>query len=146
MENIGVINPVTEPTDWVNALAFSRKPSGGLRVCLDPRSLNQCIKRTHYKTPTIEITNCLSGSKVFNKPDAKHGYWAIKLDEESSMFTAFNSPVGRFRFKRLPFGLKMRSSKPWTASSASVMVPSGSPMTSSFMARMKRTTTGTFII
>ncbi|WP_293653519.1 hypothetical protein, partial [Thiolapillus sp.] len=31
MERLDVITPVTEPTDWVNALAFSRKSSGGLR-------------------------------------------------------------------------------------------------------------------
>ena len=74
----------------------------------DPRSLNQCIKRTHHKTPTLEeITNRLSGSKVFNKLDAKHGYWSIKLDEESSKLTTFNSPIGCFRFKRLPFGLNV---------------------------------------
>ena len=108
MEDLGVITSITEPTDWVNALAFSRKASGGLRVCLDPRSLNQCIKRTHHKTPTLEeITNRLSGSKVFSKLDAKHGYWSIKLDEESSKLTTFNSPIGRFRFKRLPFGLNV---------------------------------------
>ena len=108
MEDLGVITSITEPTDWVNALAFSRKASGGLRVCLDPRSLNQCIKRTYHKTPTLEeITNCLSGSKVFSKLDAKHGYWSIKLDEESSKLTTFNSPIGRFRFKRLPFGLNI---------------------------------------
>ena len=108
MEDLGVITSITEPTDWVNALAFSRKASGGLRVCLDPRSLNQCIKRTHHKTPTLEeITNRLSGSKVFSKLDAKHGYWSIKLDEESSKLTTFNSPIGHFRFKRLPFGLNV---------------------------------------
>ena len=108
MEDLGVITSITEPTDWVNALAFSRKASGGLRVCLDPRSLNQCIKRTHHKTPTLEeITNRLSGSKVFSKLDAKHGFWSIKLDEESSKLTTFNSPIGRFRFKRLPFGLNV---------------------------------------
>ena len=107
MEDLGVITSITEPTDWVNALAFSRKASGGLRVCLDPRSLNQCIKRTHRKTPPLEITNCLSGSKAFSKLDAKHGYWSIKLDEESLKFTTFNSPIGRFRFKRHPFGLNV---------------------------------------
>lgn len=31
---------------------------------------------------------------------------AIKLSEESSYLTTFNSPVGRYRFLRLPFGLK----------------------------------------
>ena len=30
MEDLGVITSITEPTDWVNALAFSRKASGGL--------------------------------------------------------------------------------------------------------------------
>ena len=104
MEDLGVITSITEPTDWV----FSKKASGGLRVCLDPRSLNQCIKRTHHKTPTLEeITNRLSGSKVFSKLDAKHGYWSIKLDEESSKLTTFNRPIGRFRFKRLPFRLNV---------------------------------------
>ena len=108
MENLDVIPKVTEPTDWVNALAFSRKQSGGLRVCLDPRALNKCIKRTHHKTPTVEeITNRLNGSKVFSKLDTKHGYWSIKLDYESSLLTTFNSPCGRYRFKRLPFGLNI---------------------------------------
>lgn len=108
MEEMDVITKETEPTDWLNALAFSRKASGALRVCLDPRALNECIKRTHHKTPTLEeITNRLNGSKFFSKLDAKHGYWSITLDEESSKLTTFNSPAGRYRFKRLPFGLNI---------------------------------------
>ena len=107
MEDLGVITSITEPTDWVNALAFSIKASGGLRACLDLRSLNQCIKRMHHKTPTLEITHRLSGSKVFSKLDAKHGYWSIKLDEELLKLTTFNSPIRHFRFKRLPFGVNV---------------------------------------
>lgn len=108
MEKTGVIIPVQEPTDWVNSLAFSRKSSGGLRVCLDPKDLNKSIKRTHHKTPTLEeITNRFSGAKLFSKLDARHGYWSVKLDDESSRLTTFNSPFGRFRFLRLPFGLNV---------------------------------------
>ena len=108
IEKTGVIVPVQEPTDWVNSLAFSRKSSGGLRVCLDPKDLNKSIKRTHHKTPTLEeITNRFSGAKLFSKLDARHGYWSVKLDEESSRLTTFNSPFGRFRFTRLPFGLNV---------------------------------------
>ena len=44
---------------------------------------------------------------MFSKLDVKHGYWSIKLDEESSKLTTFNSPIGCFRFKRLPFGLNV---------------------------------------
>ena len=29
------------------------------------------------------------------------------LDDDSSLLTTFNSPFGRYRFKRLPFGLKV---------------------------------------
>ena len=62
MEDLGFITPITKLTDWVNTLAFSRKAGGGLHICLNPRSLNQCIKRTHHMTPTLEeITNRLSG-------------------------------------------------------------------------------------
>ncbi|KAK7087114.1 hypothetical protein V1264_021204 [Littorina saxatilis] len=75
MQKSGVIVPVEEPTDWVNSLAFSRKSSGGIRICLDPKDLNKSIKRTHHKTPTLEeITNRFSGAKLFSKLDARHGY------------------------------------------------------------------------
>ena len=37
--------------------------------------------------------------------DARSGYWNIQLDHESSLYTTFNSPHGRYRFLRLPFGL-----------------------------------------
>ena len=108
MEDIGVIKKVNEPTDWVNAIACSRKKNGALRICLDPKPLNKCIKRTHHKTPTLEeISHKLAGAKHFTKLDAKHGYWAIHLDEESSLLTCFNTPFGRHRYLRCPFGLKM---------------------------------------
>ena len=45
------------------------------------------------------------GSTVFSKLVARHGYWSVVLDEESSYLTTFNRPFGRFRFTRLPFGL-----------------------------------------
>ena len=108
MEDRGVIKKVNEPTDWVNAIACSRKKNDALRICLDPKPLNKCIKRTHNKTPTLEeISHKLAGAKHFTKLDAKHGYWAIHLDEESSLLTCFNTPFGRYRYLRCPFGLKM---------------------------------------
>ena len=108
MVDLGVIAKVTEPTDWVSSLVYSRKSNGRLRVCLDPKDLNKAIKRPHYRTPTLdEITHILAGASMFSKLDARHGYWSVKLDDESSILNTFNSPFGRYCFKRLPFSLNL---------------------------------------
>lgn len=104
----GVIRPVTEPTEWVSSLTYSRKADGSLRICLDPKDLNRAILRCHYKVPTLEeITHRFCGARVFSKLDAKNGYWSIKLDAESQLLTAFHTPFGRHCFCRCPFGLVM---------------------------------------
>ena len=110
MRRLDVIEPVpeTESTQWLNSLAFSRKENGKLRVCLDPRDLNSVMRRTYHRSPTLEeVTHRLSGATVFSKLDAKHGYWSVQLDAESSALTSFSAPNGRYRFKRLPFGLRV---------------------------------------
>ena len=108
MTQDNVIRKVTEPTDWVSSLAFSRKKDGTLRICLDPKDLNRAIKRCHHKTPTLEeITHKFTGATRFSTLDAKNGYWSVTLDKESSLLTTFNSPFGRYCFLRMPFGLIM---------------------------------------
>ena len=108
MEELGVITNVSAPTYWVSSIVHSRKSNNKLRICLDPKDLNRAIKRPHYKTPTLdEITHQLAGSRVFSKLDARHEYWSVSLDKPSSYLTTFNSPFGRYRFERLPFGLNL---------------------------------------
>ena len=48
----------------------------------------------------------LAGAQYFTKLDARSGYWTIKLSNDSSLLTTFNIPFGRYRYLRLPFGLK----------------------------------------
>ena len=107
MEKSHVICKVTEPTEWVNSLVTVQKSNGTLRICLCPKDLNDAIKRPHYPSKTIDdILPDLAGAKVFSKLDARSGYWSIKLTEKSSMYMTFNTPFGRYRFLRLPFGIK----------------------------------------
>ena len=54
-----------------------------------------------------EIGHKFSGMSVFRKPDAKSGYWSVVLDTDSQLLTTFNTPFGRYCFKRLPFGLNV---------------------------------------
>ena len=106
MVTLDVIRPVEEPTDWVSSLTYTVKDDQSIRVCLDPTDLNRALKRGQHHIPTIEeVTHKLAGATVFSKLDAKSGYWAVQLNEDSQLLTTFNSPVGRFCFKRLPFGL-----------------------------------------
>ena len=42
---------------------------------------------------------------MFSTFDVKNGFWHIELDDESSKLTTFNTPFGRYRRLRLPFGL-----------------------------------------
>lgn len=106
LESQGIITRVDEPTAWVNSIVIVSKPDGSLRICLDPRKLNKAILRSHYPFPNIdEVKSDLSGSHFFTKLDAKSGFWMLKLDEESSKLCTFITPLGRYRFLRLPFGI-----------------------------------------
>ena len=108
MEKQGVIKKVTEPTEWVSSLTFAEKEDGSHRICLDPRHLNKALRRPHHRMPTVEeITHHLRGAKIFSKMDAKSGYWSVKLDPESQLLTTFQTPFGRYCFRRLPFGLSV---------------------------------------
>lgn len=55
MTQMGVIERVEEPTDWVNSITCVKKRnSPELRDCLDPKDLNENIKREHYQIPKRE--------------------------------------------------------------------------------------------
>ncbi|XP_065941318.1 retrovirus-related Pol polyprotein from transposon 297 [Magallana gigas] len=109
MEDLGVITKQDGPTDWVNSMVTVRKP-GKIRICVDPKDLNQHIKREHYHLVTVEeIIERLPNAKVFSRFDATHGFWHIQLDEESSKALTFNTPFGRYRYLRLPFGISSAS-------------------------------------
>ena len=106
MEKLNVISKVDEPTKWVNSMVVVPKPNGAVRVCLDPRDLNKAINREHYKMITLdEVRSQLSGAQYFTVLDATSGYWAMPLSKESSILTTFQTPYGRYRYLRMPFGI-----------------------------------------
>ena len=105
LEKQGIIAKVSEPTPWVSSLVLVDR-GHKLRICLDPKDLNSAIQRSHYPMPTIEdILPDLHNAKIFSLLDARNGFWHVELDEESSLLTCFNSPYGRYRWKRMPFGI-----------------------------------------
>ena len=52
-----------------------------IRICLDPRDLNEAIKREHYQMPTIEeVATRLNRAKLFTVLNAKDAFWQKRLD------------------------------------------------------------------
>ena len=73
IEKLDVIQKVDKPTDWVNAIIVFEKANGKLRICLDPRPVDQMIKRQHYRLPTAEeIISQMAEEKFFSKLDASN--------------------------------------------------------------------------
>ena len=104
MLKLGIIVPVNEPTEWVDQLVDTEKPNWKLRICLDPRDLNEAILRERYEMPTVEqLFSEMSGAKFFTKLDCSNGYWQTAVDEESSKLLMLFCYKGCFRFTRLPY-------------------------------------------
>ena len=100
------ITKVDQPTEWVNLMAVSLQKDQ-ISICWDPSDLNRAIKREHHpmKTTTEVVAN-MPDAKVFSILDAKSSFLQIKLNGDSSLLTTCNSPLGRFRWLRLPFGIR----------------------------------------
>ena len=60
LENLGVLAKVDEPTAWVSSVVIATNKSGALRICIDPRPLNQALKRETYQLPVLDkgFLNC----------------------------------------------------------------------------------------
>jgi len=102
----GIIEPVTEHTPWVSSLLVVTKSNGKPRICIDPRPLNKALKRSDFYMPTItDVLPKLAKAKTFSTVDCRHGFWGVKLDQESSLLTTFETPFQRYRWLRLPMGI-----------------------------------------
>ncbi|XP_057380138.1 uncharacterized protein K02A2.6-like [Daphnia carinata] len=106
MENLRLIQKVSEPTEWVSPMVVARKSNGDIRICLDPYDLNKAIKRQHFQVPSAqEIFSRIGKARYFSTLDATSGFLQVQLTEESTFLTTMATPFGRYRFLRLPFGL-----------------------------------------
>ena len=112
----GILEEVKEHTDWVNSYVIVEKDTGNhhspnhtvkkkLRICLDPRDLNEALEREPYHTRSVdEITAKLQGMTVFTIVDFKKGYWMVVLHPDSRRLTCMALSFGRFQWTCLPMG------------------------------------------
>ena len=111
LEKNNIIAKVDHPTPWVSSMVVVRKKNTErVRICIDPTDLNTAIKREHFPMNNFDdVVTRLAGSKVFSTLDANMGYYQMKIDPDSSDLTTFNTPFGRYKYLRMPMGLKCAS-------------------------------------
>ena len=106
MQATSIISPVDDPSPWCAGMVVVPKPSGAVRICVNLTHLNQNVLREYHPLPNIDDTLAqLTGAKKFTKLDANSGFWQIPLAKTSRLLTTFITPVGRFCFNKLPFGI-----------------------------------------
>ena len=120
LEKAGVIERSVSP--WASPVIVVPKKSAPdepprRRLCVDYRRVNalqQEVKRTDkstscltlYPLPKIdEMFAKLGGAKFFSTIDLRSAYYHIGLTRESQAKSAFVVPMGKWQFKRTPFGL-----------------------------------------
>ncbi|GFV11066.1 transposon Tf2-9 polyprotein [Trichonephila clavipes] len=52
-----------------------------------------------------DIISRLEGKKIFTVVDLKDGFWDVPIDEVSSEICTCNTPFGRYKFNKMPFGI-----------------------------------------
>ena len=120
LEKAGIIERSLSP--WASPVIVVPKKSAPdepprRRLCVDYRRVNalqQEVKRTDkttgcltlYLLPKIdEMFAKLGGARVFSTIDLRSAYYHIGLTRESQAKSAFVVPMGKWQFKRTPFGL-----------------------------------------
>ncbi|KAB0790075.1 hypothetical protein PPYR_15607 [Photinus pyralis] len=63
--NLKIIERVEGSSEWVNSYVIVRKNNGSLRICLDPKNLNESIKDSKYKLTSLDdIISNINGSTI----------------------------------------------------------------------------------
>ena len=99
---------LVEPThsDWAAPSILVPKKDGSFRLVVDYRGLNKQIDKTCWPLPRInDVIDSLEGNLYFSNIDLTSGYFQMALSEESQNITAFITPMGLYKWKRLPMGL-----------------------------------------
>ena len=112
LEDMDVIERVTQPTSWVSPLVAAPNPNNAdaVRLCVDMRCVNKAVLRERHVMPTVDdIISDLNGATTFSKLDLNQGYHQLELTPESRDATTFSTQDGLWRYKRLNFGVSSAS-------------------------------------
>ena len=91
---------------YASPVLFVKKPSGGLRFCIDYRKLNALTRKDRYPLPLIDETLIrISGIKIFIKLDIRQAFYRIRIYLDSEDLTTFRIKYRVYKCKVLLFSL-----------------------------------------
>ncbi|KAK3525664.1 hypothetical protein QTP70_003229, partial [Hemibagrus guttatus] len=100
----GYICPSTSPA--ASSFFFVAKKDGGLRPCIDYRTLNRITVKFRYPLPLVPAAlEHLRGATIFTKLDLRSAYKLIRIREGDEWKTAFVTPTGHYKYLVMPYGL-----------------------------------------
>ena len=100
----GIIRPSSSPAGA--GFFFVEKKDGGLRPCIDYRSLNDITIKNRYPLPLISSAfGRVQKATIFTKLDLRNAYHLVRICEGDEWKTAFNTPSGHYEYLVMPFGL-----------------------------------------
>ncbi len=100
----GFIRPSTSPTSA--GFFFVKKKDGGLRPCIDYRSLIDITIKFRYPLPLVpSALKQLRSARYFTKLDLRSAYNIIRIREGDEWKTAFSTTSGHYEYLVMPFGL-----------------------------------------
>ena len=105
-----IIEPST--SSWGFPVVMMAKKSGEWRMCVDYRALNKVTRAITFPMPrTDNRIDRLAGARYITLLDMRKAYYQLPMFESARPKTAFVTPIGKFQFKTMPFGLKSAPAK-----------------------------------
>ncbi len=98
---------VESTSEWASPLVPVRKKDGSVRICVDFRCLNSVTPLRRYWLPSLtEILEQVGPHACLSTLDLTARFHQLAMDESSSELTTFVCPFGKYKYLRMPFGLK----------------------------------------
>ena len=96
----------TSCSSWSAPIIVVPKGDGGKHLVIDYRALNKVTRKFTWPMPKVEdIFSKLNRDTYLTTLDLCAGYHHIPLDKSSIPKTAFNSPISKYEYVKVPFRL-----------------------------------------
>ena len=94
-------------SEWAAPTFIIPKKEGTVRFVTDFRQLNTALKRKPFPIPNIQdILQKIGGFTYATALDLNMGYYNIRLDPTAASLCTLILPWGKYKYKRLPMGIK----------------------------------------